>query len=235
MKKTLLRTAMLAAVAGGIWAVRDYRQWILLGKGGLPSTPKGWLTMTRWRFITRETRGVAIYEPAIGGATDSVRLGHVPPRNGSRPVIAPHPVPHRQLDQLPGVGMRLQQDRMFDTFVSEHGSYVRYARSGYERHHNGVFVQDASAPLARQSDGEVAHIHPVDGSMHMIFSPSDAKKIVENGWGERHPLAGVRPRIPNTYLLIYAPRDLDELRVVNQFLKAAISHMCACDEVAPAS
>ena len=37
---------------------------------------------------------------------------------------------------------------------------------------------------------EIGHMHPTDGSMHMILSPSDAKVVIESGWGELHGLAG---------------------------------------------
>jgi len=50
--------------------------------------------------------------------------------------------------------------------------------------------------------------------MHMIFGPSDARTVIEKGWGERHPLSGVYPGLPVTYLMIYAPRDQEEVAMV---------------------
>lgn len=228
--------AAAALTAGGLaWAVADYRRWLALGKGGVPSNPAGWIKVTRWRLQKREAIGVEIYAPARGGPTDSVRLGDIPYRRGPRPKVDPHPVPHRQIDQPSNPVTRERQDKMFDTYVAEQGRYLRYGRSNYEKHNNAVFVQDVEAApaIGKLSRGEVAHIHPTDGSMHMIFSPSDATTVITKGWGERHPLAGVRPALPDTYLLIYAPRDEVDLRVLQQLLKAAISHMCVCEVAAP--
>ena len=224
-----------AGLAAACWAVWDYRRWAALGKGGMPQTLGGWWQVTKLRLRKAEARGVGIYAASIGGPTDSVRLHGIPQRDGPRPKIGVHPIPHRQLDQLSSADVRSTQRAMFDAYVDGQGDYLRYARSGYEKHNDAVFVQQPriANALGRTSQGEVAHIHPSDGSMHMIFSPSDARTVIENGWGERHPLAGVVEGLPDTYLLVYTPRTLQELRVVQQLLKAAISNMCQCEVPAP--
>ena len=38
---------------------------------------------------------------------------------------------------------------------------------------------------------ELIHIHLHDGSLHCTLSPQDSRKVVEQGYGERHRLAGV--------------------------------------------
>lgn len=38
---------------------------------------------------------------------------------------------------------------------------------------------------------ELAHIHHLDGSLHIVLSPQDARKVIQRGWGELHPLAGL--------------------------------------------
>ena len=43
--------------------------------------------------------------------------------------------------------------------------------------------------------------------------------------GERHPLTGVLPELPSTYIYVYPPRDEVELAIVAQLLNAAIEHM----------
>ncbi|MGH3111843.1 MAG: luciferase family protein, partial [Gaiellaceae bacterium] len=38
---------------------------------------------------------------------------------------------------------------------------------------------------------EFAHLHPSgDGSLHMALPPDIVDRVIENGWAERHPLAG---------------------------------------------
>lgn len=41
---------------------------------------------------------------------------------------------------------------------------------------------------------ELAHIHLSEGSLHLILSPQDARKVIGSGWGERHRLAGMAYR-----------------------------------------
>lgn len=230
--KAALLGAGLALLAAGGWAVRDYRSWKALGPGGLPYNIRGWLMATRFRFDVRDTLDVALYASRSGGPDDSVRLPVLPRREGPRPRMGRHPVPHRQLDQLPqGSEARQLLDQVFDRFVESNGSYVRYARSFYEKRHNAVTLVGTarSRPLAALSQGEVAHIHPSDGSMHMIFSPSDATQVITQGWGERHPLSGVpRYNIPDTYLMIYSPRNAAEVAVVKTLLRGAVEHMGLC-------
>ena len=229
----ILWVVALAVLGIAGWVVKDYREWRALGKGGVPYNLYGWMMVTRFRLEARDTLGTAIYRDRMGGPDDSIRLPDLPQREGPRPRMGKHPVPHRQLDQKPvGDQARKLLDQVFDRFVEGNGSYVRYAKSYYEKRNDAVTLVDLnrSRPLARASQGEVAHIHPSDGSMHMIFSPSDAMQVIDKGWGERHPLCGVpRHNIPDTYLMVYTPRTAAEVTVVKALLRGAVEHVGACD------
>jgi hypothetical protein len=89
----------------------------------------------------------------------------------------------------------------------------------------------AHAPVQRERrrpsncPHEVCHAHPSDGSLHMTLHPADAKLVLERGWGERHPLArgGWLERfVPSGFVLVYAPRTLDEVDIIERMIKAAI-------------
>ncbi|MCJ1443407.1 MAG: hypothetical protein MMC23_003905 [Stictis urceolatum] len=67
---------------------------------------------------------------------------------------------------------------------------------------------------------EIAHLHGSDGSLHMTLHPSDAKLVIENGWGERHPLAGRGTWVPKGFMMIYAPRNQQELDAVVDIMRA---------------
>lgn len=64
---------------------------------------------------------------------------------------------------------------------------------------------------------------------------SDLSSVIERGWGERHKLSGSRslhalpfPRaakVPKEYIWIYAPRDEQELAVVEKILVASARFM----------
>ena len=73
---------------------------------------------------------------------------------------------------------------------------------------------------------EFAHLHPVsDGSLHMSLPSAIVDAVIDNGWAERHPLAG-RYGLPDNIVMVYGPRDDAELAIVVQLLRA--SHQAAC-------
>jgi luciferase-like monooxygenase len=68
---------------------------------------------------------------------------------------------------------------------------------------------------------EFAHLHPLsDGSLHLVLPPDVVDDVIENGWAERHPLAG-RHGLPTNIVMVYGPRDDDELTVVEDLLQAS--------------
>ncbi|MCA1716906.1 MAG: DUF5519 family protein [Actinobacteria bacterium] len=60
--------------------------------------------------------------------------------------------------------------------------------------------------------GEFAHLHP-DGSLHLTLPRDLGDEVVVQGWGEVHVDAGARRGSP-IFMMIYAPRDEDELEAV---------------------
>lgn len=227
MVTLLISGVVLASLCLALWIVHDFRAWKALGEGGLPHTPRGWLRMTRLRLVkSRATLTTGSLDPRRGSADDHVYLGPVIRRAGPRPRIAPHPIPHRQLSQFTGTEMLNRLHSVFDDAVTSSPEVIRYQRSYFERHSDAVTLchPQCGHVYALSTKGEVGHIHPSDGSMHMIMSPSDTATAIVGGWGELHSLAG-RLELPITYMFVYAPRDETELHVVEQLLDAAIAHM----------
>jgi len=73
---------------------------------------------------------------------------------------------------------------------------------------------------------EFAHLHPArDGSLHMSLPPAIVDAVIDNGWAERHPLAG-KHGLPTNIVMVFGPRDADELEVVVALVEA--SHAAAC-------
>lgn len=59
----------------------------------------------------------------------------------------------------------------------------------------------------------------------MTLYPADAKLVIEKGWGERHPIArgGFFARfVPRHFVMVYAPRDADEVEIVARIVGAAV-------------
>lgn len=147
-------------------------------------------------------------------------------RKGSRPRTTPTN-PHTQLDQIAPPAL---QEKVFAA----------------ARALTGVVVGDShvSVPGARafhlpgcrtpktagfMLDREFAHLHPAsDGSLHMSLPPAIVQPAIDNGWAERHPLAG-RHGLPTNIVMVYGPRDEDELAVVLDLVRA--SHAGACEAV----
>ena len=60
--------------------------------------------------------------------------------------------------------------------------------------------------------GEFAHLH-LDGSLHLTLPRELGDEVVVQGWGEVHVDAEARRGSP-IFMMIYAPRDEDELEAV---------------------
>lgn len=225
---SVIFTLLILALFGGVaWAYFDYRAWLALGVGGLPSNLRGWFTTTQLRLRKSDPFTTGFYGLADSDPDNIAYLADLPERNGPRPQIAPWPIPHRQLNQFVGTQMREKLNAVFDAAVARHGDAVHYKLSYFEKHHPAITMlqPDCCHRHADFGAGETAHIHMRDGSMHMILSEKDATRAIEAGWGERHPIAGVVPLLPDTYLYIYPPRDDTELAVVTRLVEAAILHM----------
>ncbi|KAF8859272.1 hypothetical protein BDZ45DRAFT_364267 [Acephala macrosclerotiorum] len=121
------------------------------------------------------------------------------------------------------------------------------------RNYKGNVTQVASAawsnttsyinrrPIIKQFGYELCHAHHADGSMHVVLHPEDVRTVIEQGWGERHPLActtwiwmtyfklkykfitkTARPPIPETLVFVYAPKNEDEINTVLKIVDASI-------------
>jgi hypothetical protein len=213
-----------AVMAAATWAVVDYRRWRSLGPGGLPANLGGWLTTTRFRMIAKGELDVSPLAPGVGSGADLRAWHGVCRRSGLAPKVSPYPVPHRQLDQLPEDGVRVELKRMFDDAVTCHADEVGYVLSHFEKRHPAITLRDSAGRVGAGSHGEIAHIHPSDNSMHMVLSPTDAIAAIEAGWARRHGLAGLVLDLPMTYVMVYAPRNAADLAVVGELLEAAIAY-----------
>jgi phospholipase/carboxylesterase len=139
-------------------------------------------------------------------------------RPGARPQTTPTN-PHTQLTQNAPTEL---QERLF--------AYAA-ALPGVSVGPSGVSVAGARAfhlPISAREERdafmvgrEFAHLHPPhDGSLHLVLPPTDVDEVIENGWAERHPLAG-RFGMPENIVMVYGPRDEDELHVVEELVLAS--------------
>lgn len=205
---------------------KDYQDWVALGLGGIPHTLDGYRTVKMLGKQMRDPLDVNRIAGDIGKPGDVKVLVDLPKRAGTKPHIAPFAVPHRQMDQHNDTVTRNKQKQIFDSQVSNTNYNLMYKMSYLERHSPGIFLKDSAAgnqTVVPVSHAEVGHIHPTDGSMHIILSPSDTKEVIEKGWGELHGLAGGGPAA-KTYMMVYSPRNDMELEVTKKILEAAVKY-----------
>ena len=229
----LLGASHATTLAVGVVTARDYERWVALGRGGVPNTIAGWVRISRLRLRLAyrrlkgdDTVGTEVCSSYIGEPGDGRWLSQLPRREGSRPRTAVHPVPQRQADQSGTLRARVAVLDEFDAVGAQAPDAVGYRRSFFEKHSDAITVLhlDNSPAIIHAARGEIAHVHPVDGSMHMTFSPSDAITVLEAGWGERHPLSGKSPSLSIGYLFIYSPRTIEEATVIGQLLSASVAY-----------
>jgi hypothetical protein len=70
---------------------------------------------------------------------------------------------------------------------------------------------------------EFGHFHPWDRSMHVVLPPDVARAAVEAGWAEVHPAVPLLG-LPENRLMVFGPRDDQELDVVYGLLVEAYSY-----------
>jgi hypothetical protein len=144
----------------------------------------------------------------------------LPTRAGDRPRTTPTN-PHTQLDQQPS-DLR---------WVDELARRV-FSLPGVVEEPSGISVPGARAlvlvpgepagpPEAFLIDREFAHLHPApDHSLHAMLPTERVADAVEAGWAEPHP-AAQRGLIPATAVMLYAPRDEEELDVIEGLVRAS--------------
>ncbi|SEH00010.1 phospholipase/carboxylesterase [Nonomuraea solani] len=134
-------------------------------------------------------------------------------RPGDRPATSPE-IPHQQLDQIAPVELQeelwrrmagLDHVRTGASVVSLPETRALHLDPGHAFGPDSAFVRDST---------EFAHLHGArDGSLHALLPEGEAADIVAKGWGEFHPLVA-SGHCPPTLLLLYGPRDEEELAVV---------------------
>lgn len=144
----------------------------------------------------------------------------LPPRRGTTPTTTPTN-PHTQLDQQPPDDSLRDQLalRLFalpdveerPTRISVPGARALWLRDNVP----------AGPPEAFMIEREFAHLHPGrDHSLHAVLPVELAQAAIDTGWAELHPVAR-RGLIPPTTVMLYAPRDQEELDVIYGLLLAS--------------
>lgn len=225
------------------WARESYQSYLDVGPGGMPYNVFGWMLQGATQLVARhDTRDHKPFsEPSFRASlgehgTKSFLSGHLPERKGDRPIVPGFVAPQRQMsdrgprnaemkDRLVAYQEDIAQANPSLVFVDVSrlegvGNPSEHAALWFAVNRERVFPH-----YLRKTKGEFAHVHP-EATMHVTLSLVDAEEVVKNGWGERHPLSGVRGFWPITYVMIYAPRDDAELEVCKKVVDASVRFVC---------
>ncbi|KAF2182258.1 hypothetical protein K469DRAFT_587152 [Zopfia rhizophila CBS 207.26] len=211
---------LLIPVIAFLYLYRDYQSFLSLGPGGTPSTPLGYakikiLSIVSLRNPCRPLPVPPHFRPQNG------YLSSLPRREGERPVVRGIAPQRQQTQKSPAGVYEILVEKLRELARDPENKLVERT-SCFEKHSSGLFT---SVPLTRTCRGEICHAHPSDGSLHMTLHPADAKVVIENEWGERHPLAKggwFRRFVPREFVLVYAPRSDEEVETVVRIVDAGV-------------
>lgn len=135
----------------------------------------------------------------------------VPRRRGEPPLVsaAPHEqvtqtAPPQLQERLYELAAALPEVEVGQSFDAVAGSRAFHLPPLRARGPAEAFLQGT----------EFAHLHPgYDGSMHLALPPRLRQAVLDAGWGQVNPDSGT--------LLVYGPRDDQELDVVWTLLRSA--------------
>lgn len=167
--------------------------------------------------------------PRTGVSWPTLPAGSLARRRGPRPEVS-WTIPQQQESQNAPAGL---QERLFEEIRTLPGVDVGPSRISVPGA-RGLTLREGStdeqAFLVPQF-GEFAHLHPAyDGSLHVVLPPELAADVSTKGWGRPHMWAGTR--LSPGFMLVYGPRDDDELATVLGIVAA--SHAYATGVPAPA-
>ena len=219
-----------------------YDAYVDLGRGGTPTTFRGWLRVSR---LKHQARLDVLQPPRVPPFMDPYRgrLYNLPQREGLRPTVM-GVAPQRQVDQKASPSTFFRLSQMLRDQANANPKHVRIATSFLEGHLQALrkVVPDGT-PLGRDAKGgdwefggEIAHPHRLDGSMHIVLHPEDVRTVIEAGWGERHPLAIATPSwklwhwyvernrrpVPEYLVILYAPLNAEHYRAYESIIQAAM-------------
>jgi phospholipase/carboxylesterase len=148
-------------------------------------------------------------------------LRELPTRRGPPPPTTSG-VPHVQSDQNAPIEM---QQALLDAITTLDGVRLWHGTPySLDGSVGWVLTQGRDGPHnAYSPEGEFGHSHrPQDGSMHLRLPATTAERVIDQGWGVRHPLsAQLTGGDELMYLMVFGPRDEEELPVAWVIVQAS--------------
>ncbi|KAI1082831.1 hypothetical protein F5B20DRAFT_486383 [Whalleya microplaca] len=212
---------LVGLTAGLVFVHNDYQNYLKLGPGGTPATFPGYIQINWFKlWACRDPFRPLPADPDTQPTTGILRQKPLPIRCGLRPKVVGI-APQRQVDQFGSRECYLALRRTIENHGRKNSEEVGTGTSCFEKHGLGMF---ARYPFNNTCQGEIVHVHNSDYSMHLNLHPEDVKEVIAKGWGQRHPLTSqcmLKMPVPKQFTMVYAPRSMEELKVVCQIIEAA--------------
>ncbi len=146
----------------------------------------------------------------IAGALNAASVRQGPPP------FTPDGIPHQQHDQNAPLDMQnaliASIEVLPGVYVTETQFSLRGSLGWRLEPDFGTGPDDA---FITTETLEFGHLHePLDGSMHMLLPLAFSALALEKGWGIIHPLSDNISGENSEYVMIYGPRDENELRTI---------------------
>lgn len=192
--------------------------------GGHQLTVSGVRDLGEWiahriGFVTQ--RGATPAGPSQPAMWPTLSGGELPERRGTRPAVSWTIPQQQESDNAPAE----LQERLFGEVSRLAGVDVGPSRISVPGA-RGLTLENGSpdpdAYLVAEV-GEFAHLHPTyDGSLHLALPPDLATDVSTKGWGRPHMWAGTR--LSPGFMMVFGPRDEDELATVLAIVTASHAH-----------
>ena len=225
--------AAVVSAAAITVAYRDYRTYLSFGPHGLPDTFWGWYTQLKLRRLARnDVMGPPPYDldevlkDSGAHATSGFLSKSLQPREGSRPTVPGFAAPQRQTTAIASETMKKRMFAFLDDLVRANEATLQSELSVLEGPVPALQLRAGvdKPEWLKRTRGEMVHVHPPDGSTHLMLSLADSQRVIEQGWGLRHKLSGTI--VPWNYTLMYAPRNETEFATWKGVVQAAVSYCC---------
>merc|ERR1712000_188756 len=220
---------VLGSVPLMLWVYNDFLNYLALGPGGTPSTFNGYLKISWLRLWTvRDPYTAREPDPKQVPSKGILARDPLPYRMGPKPQVVGI-APHRQINQPGSVHCNAALRRTLEKLALKNPDSFGTECSYIEKHGLALFARHPLSTTTCQ--GEVCHVHDRDFSMHMSLHPEDAREVLQKGWGQRHPLGWkwwvLKTPVTADFIMVYAPRDESELRMVCRIIEGAIWYATA--------
>lgn len=233
---TATAVALTLSVA---WVLSDFHAWKAFGTGGTPPTWAGYWRMTKLRVNRILLFGKDdLTDPSPLSASAGPKYldeASIPIRQGTRPSTMARTMPQRQVPYKSGTvdaGVEERVTNMMATLAAQHASLLDLRPSKTEGGStDAIYAKPTLATLNDKAKNdkmlttEIAHAHPAEGSLHVWLTQADAKTVVAKGWGLRFPLTF----IDKGWTMVYAPRTMAEVDVVEKIVKAGIANIAGVE------